>query len=720
MGPRNREDRSVVLRQRKLAEDTTVGETVLRIVLVLSAGVVPVLLSASNTTYDEIKLAVGVTAIGALWTMWALLSIRRASFLLRVPLPMWGLAGGLVAILVSGLGATVGGLWWETLIRFAALSSMVLLCATIVRSRAHVRSVIWALSIAATGTAIYALLQRFGIAATAVSGSAISVMGNPNRVGSFLVVILPPSLALVWFARTVPYRIAALAMAAIQLAALAVLNHTGGVLAVCLSLLFVVVAAFVSGGFRAIFRRDGWSIVAVSLVAVGVVFAVYIGPMQAILRPGPEAGGTAGVSSLWEDNSGAARKVFWQTALVMFAERPWTGVGADHFQIEYMDTIAGLATRNDSGSGRAIIVPARPVTHAHNDYLQIPAETGVWGLVAIIAGLVLFVVFVVRRVRANPDVDQRMELLFLFGGVVSYAVLAAVTFPTYCVSTVWPVVILAGLAGSSAYGERGVSTLQIAGKARWGVAGLAAVLAVGVGAAAWLGFSGDVLLHRGVAQLQSGFPVLSEETLTRSIRVDPNSREAFYYRSIARILQAEQAEAGDELARATQLYEAAAEDLRRCEIVFPWPDVYLTEANLGIILGDRALSDAAIELLVGIGQPTHIYVQALYLQAYRARQDGLWNDARRILQTIVLQDPDYNRVYVALGDLLADQGDLDGARRQYQVALSRAQTKLAEAEEELGRIRADLSVAELNRWQERATAARQEIRMALEALERLP
>ncbi len=709
-------------RQRDPAADTTVGETILRIVLVLSAGVAPVLLSASNTTYDEIKLAVGVTAIGVLWVMWTLLSIRRASFSVRVPLPVWGLAGGLVAIVVSGLGATVGGLWGETLIGFTVLSSMVLLCATIVRSRTHVRSVIWALSVAATGTAVYALLQSFGIVATAASGSVISVMGNPNRVGSFLVVILPASLALVWFARTVAYRIAALAMVAIQLAALAILDHTGGVLAICLSLLFVAVAAFVSGAFRAIFRRDGWSIVAVSLVAVGVVFAVYVGPMQAILRPGPEVGGTASVSSLWEDNSGAARKVFWQTALVMFAERPWTGVGADHFQIEYMDTIAGLATRNDSGSGRAIIIPAHPVAHAHNDYLQIPAETGVWGLVAILATLVLFAVFAVRRVRANSDMDQRMELLFLFGGVVSYAVLAAVTFPTYCVSTVWPAVILAGLAGSSAYGERGVSTLQIAGRKRWGLAALAVALVVGVGWVSWLGFTGDLLLHRGVAQLQSGFPALSEATLTRSIGVDPNPREAFYYRSIARILQAEQAEAGDEAAWAMQLYEAAAEDLRRCEVVFPWPDVYLTEANLGIILGDRAMSDAAIALLVGIGKPTHIYVQALYLQAYRARQDGLSEDARMSLQTIVLQDPDYNRVYVALGDLLADQGDLNGAREQYQVALSRAQTKLADAEAQIGGtgIGIDLSVAERNRWQETATAARQEIRMALEALQRLP
>ena len=709
-------------RQPDLARDTALGGTILRIVLVLSAAVIPVLVTRSNTTYDEIKLAAGLTAIGALWMMWIGLSIRRGSLSVRVPLPVWGLGGGVAAILVSGSGAAVGGLWWEALIGSVALSSMILLCATIVRSRAHVRAVIWALSIAATGTAVYAVLQRFGVAATAASGSVISVMGNPNRVGSFLVVILPASLALVWFARTAFYRIAALVMVAVQFAALSLLNHTGGILAVCLSLLFVAVAAFASGAFRAIFRRDGWSIVAVSLVIAGAVFAVYMGPMQSFFRHGTAPGVATGVSLLWEDNSGAARETFWQTALAMFAEHPWTGVGADHFQIEYMGTIAGLATRTDSGPGGSIVAPARPVAHAHNDYLQIPAETGVWGVAAILATLVLLVVFVVRRVRANPDADWRMELLFLLGGVVSYTVLAAVTFPTYCVSTMWPVVILAGLAGSAAYGEPGVSTVRIVGKKRWGVAALAGVLTVGVGVATWLGFTGDMLLHRGIVQLQSGFAALSEATLTRSIAVDPNPREAFYYRSIARILQAEQSEAEDEAVRAMQLYEAAAEDLRRGEVVFPWPDVYLTEANLGIILGDRMMSDAAIELLVAIGQPAEIYVQALYLQAYRARQDGLREDARRILQTIVLQDPDYNRVYVALGDLSADQGDLDGARQQYQVALSRAQTKLADAEAQIGGtgIGIDLPVAERNRWQETATAARQEIRMALEALQRLP
>ncbi|MBN1859035.1 O-antigen ligase family protein [Candidatus Bipolaricaulota bacterium] len=682
--------------------------------LALSAGVVPVVFSNASTTYAEAKFTAALTCVGVLWVWMSAASIRNAALAVRVPCPAWGLAGFLVAILVSGVAAVVSGIWWEGLIGFVALASVVLLAASIPRSRLDVRAVIWGLTAAGTLTAVYALLQAFGVAANAEAASMVSVMGNPNLVGGFLVILLPAALSVVWFARSVPHRLAALAMVTVQLAALANLDHTGGVVALSVALLFVAVAALVSGGARAIFRRDGWSILAVSLIAAGVLAAAYFGPMQAILHRDREAAATTGVAALWEANSGTVRETFWRAALSMTAERPWNGVGLGHYQIEYLDALAALKAIDPS-----ITVPPRPTTHAHNDYLQIVAETGIPGLVAIVAVLVLLAVYGIGRIRSAGDGDQRMEVLFLLGSVVAYLILAAVSFPTYSISSIWPAAILLGLAGSPAYGERGVCTLRVRGKLRWAFLIGSVALATLVGVVAWRGFDGDVLLHRGRLQLNGGFATASETTLTRSIAVDPNPREAYYFRSIARILQAEQAQNSGDTARATELYEAAAADLRACETRFPRPEVYLTEANLGFIGDDRAMSEAAIDLLVAIGQPTDVYVQALYLQAHLAREDRLLEDARSILLQITVIDPDYNRAYVALGDLLVAEGDLDGARRQYELALSRAQSKLSDTERRLASTDAR-PASESGGLQETATEARQEIRFAVEALGRLP
>jgi len=682
--------------------------------LAAATSIVPLVIWPGSTSYGEAKTAIALTLIGVLWTVLTLRAVWRTAEPVRMPLPFWGLAGGLVAILVSGVAAAVSGVWWEELIVYAALVSVIPLAATIPRSRVQVRSITWALSAASTGVAVYALLQAFNVAATASSGATISVMGNPNLVGGFLVVAIPATLSLVWFSRSVFGRAIAVAIVAVQLATLSILNHTGGLAALCLALLFIAAGALASGAFRAVFRRRCWAIICLSLLVAGVLAAAYVGPIQSLL-PRDEASTASGVTAVWEENSGPVRVTLWRTAMAMFADRPWTGVGLGHYKLEHLDTLASLAR----DSRTSIVLPSRPVTFAHNDYLQFAAETGVLGVVAAVIIGMLLAVFIVRRLRAADDPQKRMEILFLFGGVVSYGALAAVSFPMHCVSTTWPAVVLLGLAGSPAYGCRGVTSVRIPGKVRFILPTAAAILTVAVGVVAWRGFTGDLLLHRGSVRLNGGFPFAAETALTRSIIVDPNPREAFYYRAIARILQAEQAEADDELARAVELYHAAAEDLRVCETRFPWPDVFLAEANLGIIIGDRAMAEKAVALLVAIRQPQGIYVQALYLQAHLAQQDGWLQDARLTLLKIITVDPDYNRAYVALGDLLVDEGDLAGARLQYEVALSRAQSKLSDAEQQLASFET-ITPSTARGLQEKASDARAEIRLAMDALARLP
>jgi O-antigen ligase len=66
------------------------------------------------------------------------------------------------------------------------------------------------------------------------------------------------------------------------------------------------------------------------------------------------------------------RLAHWQAALNMGRAHPWIGVGLGSYEAAYADY--GIPSW------------PRPLGHAHNDYLNLLAETGIIGLVTYLAG----------------------------------------------------------------------------------------------------------------------------------------------------------------------------------------------------------------------------------------------------------------------------------------------------------------------------------------------
>lgn len=90
------------------------------------------------------------------------------------------------------------------------------------------------------------------------------------------------------------------------------------------------------------------------------------------------------------------RLAHWQAALNMAQAHPWLGVGLGSYEAAYHD----------------YRVPSwpRPLGHAHNDYLNLLAETGLVGLSTYLTGWGLIVVWTIRALRQQDPVLRGLVL----------------------------------------------------------------------------------------------------------------------------------------------------------------------------------------------------------------------------------------------------------------------------------------------------------------------
>src|SRR5690606_35076230 len=94
------------------------------------------------------------------------------------------------------------------------------------------------------------------------------------------------------------------------------------------------------------------------------------------------------------------RLAHWQAALSMAQAHPWLGVGLGNYDVAY--------------AAHGVPSWPRSLGHAHNDYLNGLAETGLVGLTAYLAGWMLNVVWTIQALR-QPDPVWRGLTLGLLG-----------------------------------------------------------------------------------------------------------------------------------------------------------------------------------------------------------------------------------------------------------------------------------------------------------------
>ncbi|MFW5985601.1 MAG: O-antigen ligase family protein [Halanaerobiaceae bacterium] len=104
-------------------------------------------------------------------------------------------------------------------------------------------------------------------------------------------------------------------------------------------------------------------------------------------------------------SSNTHRLNLWQSALEMFRDNPLTGVGTDRFKEEYRENYKKEGTR--------------PFSHAHNNFLNIMAEAGLFGILSFLFLLAVILYFLYTGAEVIPDKRWR---IFVISSFVAYVV----------------------------------------------------------------------------------------------------------------------------------------------------------------------------------------------------------------------------------------------------------------------------------------------------------
>jgi hypothetical protein len=132
----------------------------------------------------------------------------------------------------------------------------------------------------------------------------------------------------------------------------------------------------------------------------------------------------------------------WKAALEMFREHPWLGVGHGGYGSSFAPARLALMERGVEfwSNGRLA-----HFVNAHNEYLEMLAEWGLWG-VAALAGAVVVLSRRLRDLwRAAPPIDcaHAVSGALAAGGCAAFAVLALASFPLRLALTGYPWVLFA-------------------------------------------------------------------------------------------------------------------------------------------------------------------------------------------------------------------------------------------------------------------------------------
>jgi putative inorganic carbon (hco3(-)) transporter len=252
------------------------------------------------------------------------------------------------------------------------------------------RDVAWLFGVFIAG-ALLTVALGFLVAPTGNPADAARLegaVGNPNQLGSYLVVAMVLSAAFINQRWPPTARAAALAAATIAAVGLFLTLSRGALLGLAAALL---VAPFVVGRGR----RAAALVLVVLTVAGTATWYAAIAPADSVDRiTHPERGGGSGREDLW--------RVGWR----MISDRPLVGVGAGNFGVS---SIHYLLRPGSTQRDKYIVVRH---TVAHNIYLTVLAELGIVGLTLFVLILLICLrcaLLAAREFAARRD--PTMELL---------------------------------------------------------------------------------------------------------------------------------------------------------------------------------------------------------------------------------------------------------------------------------------------------------------------
>jgi O-antigen ligase len=327
--------------------------------------------------------------ISLVFLFWLLQGITRH----RITLPREGLFGALTLLLMllflAGGGATSFPLAFKETLKWILLVLAYVYTRSEVRTDRAARGLLIALFVTGSAEALLGAVQFFGTigpGAFAVGNfiRAYGMFGQPNPFAGYLGTILPIALAMTLIPQ--PGRFRTISVICFGLIAMGIVLSLsrGAWLGLAISL-GVMAMAWGSRARKLVIPLAMLSILLVGLAMVGLL-PTSIGSRITSTTDNFGVFDVRSVQLTSENFAIVERMAHWQAGWYMFQDYPFLGVGPGNYPAVYEEYY---------------IPPWRePLGHAHNYYLNMAAETGVPGLLALLLVLGLAFRALGRRIRA--------------------------------------------------------------------------------------------------------------------------------------------------------------------------------------------------------------------------------------------------------------------------------------------------------------------------------
>ena len=268
------------------------------------------------------------------------------------------------------------------------------------------------------------------------SGTYIS----PNNLSCLLAMLLPLALAYLLVGKVKIVTRILLAYAAVAMAAgLAVTFSRGGWIAAAVGIILLLGILLGHGNHR----LKAALLLAAILLGGGFLTSHYLSKTIGYMRrvASPDADPAIGII----DTSADSRLMLWQSAVQMWTDYPWCGVGPAHFDYRFREY-------------RPETVQGRP-DRVHNDYLNLLVDWGAVGGGIVLAGIGVFIFWLkktwphVRREENDFGSGQSNRFAFFIGagcGLAALAVHSAMDFNLHIPANALAGVVLLALVASNA------------------------------------------------------------------------------------------------------------------------------------------------------------------------------------------------------------------------------------------------------------------------------
>ncbi len=649
---------------------------------------IPLFMLTTISEYGYGKTMFALIGISLLSILWGITGWVKGTWKIRWPWITIPFLGFVVASLLSLLYALNGRVVIQSLVLVVFFFQLLLIIANVVREQKDVQLLLFATLLSGFLASLYGLLQYLGVLPGPFGGTGlrelISTLGNRNYLGGFLAYLLFPSVILVLSAQWRWVRALSIIMIAFCFGMALLVQQTAVVVSLLVAAIALVVGWTIFRPVAPIRKNRIWILILLLLLTITFLVEAPSGPLNSVV--GLSAERSSWIGQVWEEYGGRTRSWDWWVGWEMFVDSPIVGVGLGNYKLNFLSYKAEfLATPR--GENYSFYIPR--AAQAHNDYVQALAELGILGGLSIVVFVAVLVASFWLRILRTKDEDKRLELLLLACGIIPVFVHALVSFPAHLPASSLVFIAVIGIAFSRVYGEATVRTHSVS---RWPLkASVSAVVVIGVIVSGFAvsDLSANILMYKGLQQLQLGNTYSAEALLSKSIRYDFAPRQTYYHLITAQLR--------------LERFDEAWENLELCMTRFLDEGVYLSYANLGANRGELEKAQAAVDVLLAGHPLKEVEQQARYIEAVITTRRQEYDRAAQQLESLTQDHPSYETAFIALGDLYSAQGFTNSARKNFDEALRLIDRKLRRANKKLetgtvltiagyGQIRAEIDV----------------------------